>query len=152
MPDDIKSQDDHPQNLDAKEPSKASQDVQPVPADQAPVAEANAGAPRAKEQAQDLPEVPKPPRQHEEHHLIPIVLALILLILLAAIAIIGGDKINRQNTTGNGSTAQPAQNSQQTQAPTQDKQTLDSAIKTINSLPTEEDTSGQGLSDQNLGL
>jgi hypothetical protein len=152
MPDDIKPQDVQPQNSAAEEPSKASKDVQPVPADQAPPAEANEDVPREKEQAKDLLDVPKPPRQHEEHHLIPIVLALVLLILLAAIAIIGGDKINRQNTTGNGSTAQPAQTSQQTEAPTQDKQTLDGAIQTIKSLSTDEDTSGQGLSDQNLGL
>lgn len=152
MPDDIKPQDVQHQNLEAEETSKASKDVQPVPADQAPPAEVNEDAPPPKEQAKDPPDMLKPPRQHEEHHLIPIVLALVLLILLAAIAIIGGDKINRQNTTGNGSTAQPAQTSQQTQSPAQDKQELDGAIQTIKSLSTDEDTSGQGLSDQNLGL
>ena len=149
MPDDV-----NPKEPPAEPNPQPEQDVRPAPESQSQAEGTEEPQPLEEHGKEDHLDVPKTAQHHEEHHLIPIVLALALLIILAAIAIIGGDKINRQNTSDNGSTAQSVQAPEQTQttAQAQDQQTLDDAIKTVNSLSADEDTSGQGLSDQNLGL
>lgn len=85
-------------------------------------------------------------KHEDEHHLVPVILAIVVLVFLVAVAIIAdknkaidnntppASPINTQNTTSEG------------------QQTVNDAIKSINSLPTGDDTSGQSLSDQNLGL
>lgn len=87
----------------------------------------------------NLPKIAPPA---EEHHLIPVILAIIVLVLLAAVAVLGRGKLQPQPTV---ETQRPSQTSQ-------DRQTIDDSINTINNLSGEEDTSGQNLSDQNLGL
>lgn len=92
------------------------------------------------------------PKHEEEHHLIPIILTVIVLVFLVVVAIIA-DK----NKPGKEGSAGSSANTSIQQAPaqatdTKDQQTINDSINDINSLSSSDDTSGQSLSDQNLGL
>lgn len=89
---------------------------------------------------------PKPPA---DYHLVPIILAILVLVFLAGVAII--TEKNKSKPTVNSPVPASTQNPPAASTDTSD-QTVNDSIKSIDSLSNEEDTSGDSLSDQNLGL
>jgi hypothetical protein len=101
------------------------------------------------------PEAPKKPEHESEHHLIPLVLAIIIFVFLVTVAIIADrSKPDIQDNNGsplNTQTQSPAAQLAPATDPA-DQKTIDDSINAINSLSNDDDTSGQSLNDQSLGL
>lgn len=150
--DDIKKppQDAQPASLPVVEPPASSQEDKTA---EKPV------APRLEKPENSLPAAETANKQkqavtanHEgEHHLVPVILAIIVLVFLVAVAIIADKNKSINDNTPPASTVNTQQTDNQN-APGEGQQTVNDAIKAINSLPAGDDTSGQSLSDQNLGL
>lgn len=149
--DDIKKppQDAPSASLPVVEPPD-TQEAKPVEAPPAvqPVEKPEAGLPAAENTNNQKQAVAT--HNEGEHHLVPVILAIIVLVFLVAVAIIADKNKTIDNNTPPASPANTQQNSQNTTG--EGQQTVNDAIKAINSLPAGDDTSGQSLSDQNLGL
>lgn len=118
-----------------------------LPPQENPEAPAEDGAKSQQEnKAPDQP--PKKPKKKPLK--LPVFLALIVLSGLAGLAIYIGffaDEMAKKESKSEGTTSQSADNSVE-----QNKQEASDIVNLINDLQDDTDTSGDGLTDQNLGL
>lgn len=167
MKDDIKSQTNNPAQFKepASSPSKVVDGIQPpqgqnnqnagiqnkpneasqtVP-NQQPVLNAEID----KSSMQKQPPITKKPQK--KISALPVIMAIIILLALSSLAIYAGLIKNNGNdnkaSSDNSSSAQTGESQK-----AEDDQEIQEAISQIDSLPDEQDSSGEGLEDNQLGL
>lgn len=126
---------------------------QPAKSDSSPKAEENTEKPadvdlKTPPEKQQAGQTSKKPKKKTLK--LPIILALIVLSGLAGLAIYIGffaDEVSKNENKSEGTTSQTTDNSVE-----QNKQEAADIVNQINDLQDDTDTSGDGLTDQNLGL
>ena len=143
-----------PKTVDGISPNPGSGSVvdQQPKSQAAPATEATVEAPQepAKNNQPDSSQPPPAPKKpKKKRYILPAAIAIIILLALSSLAVyIGLIKSDEQvNTDQNANTQQKSQ-----EQISEDNQAIEETLKEIEGLPEDQDTTGDNLADDKLGL